>query len=681
MKKVSLAIVVVLMIFLSFWAGRHFDSSTSSGAETPGERQILYYADPMNPGFRSEEPGIAPCGMPLEPVYAETNGGSVPAGSPGAVSVNADRRQLIGLKTATVSPQPLTYNLRLYGKVVPDETRVFKLNASTDSWIRELSDATTGSFVDQGQILAEALAPAYYNAQVTYLITLDNVDRIKEQLGGQLRHQQGDLANNQMRVAVQALQNLGISDEQVEDLARTRKARPYLEVRSPTTGFILNRDITLKQWFKAAEQFYTIADLKKVWIYCDVYEHEARHLYPGMAVSVKHAQLGKSFAATISEVLPLFDPVSKTLKVRIDVENLRFDLRPDMFVDVEIPITMPSSMHVSADAIIETGTQSVVYVDSGDGIVEPRKVETGWRLGRRVEIKRGLMPGEKIVVSGNFLIDSESRMKTAASGYDIPTSQDPVCGMDVPEQAAMDSDRMVQHDNRHYFFCTQDCKLKFLTEIDRYTMDMAHEPERPVPASGAQPTIDPVCGMSVDEMKAEYEGWHVKLDGEPYHFCSQQCIKSFLMNPKKFIADQPKKTEENKSPEPTMGHGEIAQDHESHSMPMNKKASAEQGSVAESEPEVPQVAHNENAWSNPKAKTMQIRTKHVNVIDWDGEDKDVTEDSPEDWKGWGKFPGAEYLGLKDRKSAYSSTAEKSAAQDQPREHHDGMEHQDMKSDQ
>ena len=681
MKKASLAIFFILMILLSFWVGVHFDSGTSPGSGTPGPRQILYYTDPMNPGFRSEEPGIAPCGMPLEPVYAEADGGSSSTGSPGAVRVNADQRQLIGLKTAAVTTQPLTYNLRLYGKVVPDETRVFKLNASTDSWIRELSDATTGSFVEKGQILAEALAPAYYNAQVTYLMTLDNVDRIREQLGGQLRHQQGDLANNQMRVAVQALQNLGISDEQVEELARTRKARPFLEVRSPTTGFILSRDITLKQWFKAAEQFYTIADLKKVWIYCDVYEHETRHLYPGMAVSVKHAQLGKSLAAEVSEVLPLFDPVSKTLKVRIDVENPRFELRPDMFVDVEIPITMPPSMHVSADAIIETGTQSVLYVESGDGIVEPRKVETGWRLGRRVEIKRGLMPGEKIVVSGNFLIDSESRMKTAAASYDIATSLDPVCGMDVPEQAAIDAGRIVEHENNYYYFCTQNCKLKFLLDIDRYLMEMAQKSGSAVPASNPQATIDPVCGMEVDETKAEYEGWYVKIDGEPFHFCSQKCIKSFLMNPKKFMAARPPKSMENEKPMPAMDHGGIVQDHENQAMAEDKNIGAGPETFAVTEPDEHQVEHNDNAWSNPKAKTEQIRTKHVEVIDWDGEDKDVTEENPEDWKGWGKFPGAEYLGLKDRKSIYSSINSKSAAHDQPAEHHQGMSHQDMKSDQ
>ena len=128
--------------------------------------------------------------------------------APGAVQIGPVRQQLIGVKVATVESKPMTYSLRLYGKVVPDETKIYRVNASTDCWIRELSDVVTGSIVRKDQILAEALSPAYYNAQLTYLIALDNLDRIKRQLGRQLRHQQSDLANNQVRVSVQALQNL-----------------------------------------------------------------------------------------------------------------------------------------------------------------------------------------------------------------------------------------------------------------------------------------------------------------------------------------------------------------------------------------------------------------------------------------------------------------------------------------
>ena len=561
MKNFKVVITAVIIAVLSFWAGGHYGEKPPQGPDAQGPRKVLYYSDPMNPGFRTEKPGIAPCGMPLEPVYADAGDGHSASLSRGAVMLNLDRQQLIGVKVAAVETQPMTYTLRLYGKVVPDETRVYRVNASTDSWIRELSDVTTGSIVRKDQLLAEALAPAYYNAQVTYLIAMDNVDRIKQQLGGQLRHQQGDLANNQIRMAVQALQNLGIGDAQIEELANTRQARPYLQVRAPTEGVVLRRSITRNQWFKAAEEFYTIADIRRVWIYADVYENEARHLRPGMTVQVKHAQLGKTFDARVNEVLPLFDPLSKTLKVRLDVSNPRYDLRPDMFVDVAIPITMPPSLHVPADAVIDSGTKTVVYVDMGNGIFEPRRVETGWRLGRRIEITGGIMSNEKVVVSGNFLIDSESRMKTAAAGPAVTTSK------------------------------------------------------------------DPVCGMYVDKEMTERSGKIVQIAGRTYYFCSQQCMQLFGKKPQTYMDKERPLVDHAATPGRDLGWVDIVH-------------TGTGGQISEQGSDDPQT----DAHDYPGKQTSSTA-----VIDWDGPSTEKNGAPAKDWKGWGKFPGAEYLGLKHRK--------------------------------
>jgi membrane fusion protein, copper/silver efflux system len=550
MKKISAGIILVIIAAVSFWAGGHAGRHPQ-GSGHHVQRKILYYSDPMNPGFRSDRPGIAPCGMPLEPVYGDTD--ENPASlSRGAVKISPDRQQLIGVKVVTVEPQPMTYNLRLYGKVVPDERRVYRVNASTDSWIRELSDVTTGSIVTKDQVLAEALAPAYYNAQVTYLISLDNVDRISQQLGGQLRHQQNDLANNQIRVAVQALQNLGIGDAQVEELANTRQARPYLQVRAPQEGVVMRRNISLNQWFKAAEEFYTIADIGKVWVYADVYENEARHLKTGTTVMVKHAQLGKTFDAKMSDVLPLFDPVSRTLKVRLEINNPGYALRPDMFVDVEIPITMPPSLNVPADAVIDSGTKTVVYVDMGNGVFEPRRVETGWKLGRRIEITGGLMQGEKIVVSGNFLIDSESRMKSAASREYETTFKDPVCGMDV------------------------------------------------------------------DAEKAENAGRKIKFSEKTFYFCSDKCVHNFRKEPEKYFG------------KPVIKHA--------------ASAGTDQGSAE-------RIQKNGSVINETKADRKEnaaVSALSPGVIDWDGPETEKKNAAARDWSGWGKFPGAEYLGLKNK---------------------------------
>jgi len=484
MRKIIFTVLIIVIAALAFVAGDRYGKDQTGIAAKKTERRILYYTDPMNPGFRSEKPGTAPCGMPLEPVYGEvgadgkqviTSGG--PLQSPGVVTVTPARQQLIGLQVSQVVVQPMTYTLRLYGKIIPDETKIYRLNASTDSWVRELSDITTGSIVGQDQILAEVLAPAFYNAQVTYLVAMDNLDRIQKQLRGDVRHQQTTIGDNQIRLAVQNLQNLGITDAQIEELANTRKSRPYMQIRSPTNGVVLNRNITLYQWFKAGEEFYEIADLARVWVYADVYEDEAKFLKPGMEVKVCHEQTGRTFDAKISQVLPLFDPLAKTLKVRIDVDNPGYDLRPDMFVDVEIPITMPPSLHVPADAVIDSGSQKIVYVEIENSFFEPRIVETGWRLGRQIEITKGLMPEEKVIISGNFLIDSESRMKTAAGGV-IPTmSKDPVCGMFVNEEYAKLTGKTATYGDKTYYFCMDKCRDDFEKDPEKYAEQNTPEGE------------------------------------------------------------------------------------------------------------------------------------------------------------------------------------------------------------
>ena len=167
MKKSIVAIIVLSIAVLFFAVGRWYGKAQAPTLTTQSERTILYYVDPMNPGFRSEAPGVAPCGMPLEPVYAEVGEGqdnaALPVLSPGSVQIKPARQQLIGVKVAPVEIRPITYTLRLYGKVALDETRIYRVNASTDSWIRELSDVTTGSIVKKNRILAVALAATLWD--------------------------------------------------------------------------------------------------------------------------------------------------------------------------------------------------------------------------------------------------------------------------------------------------------------------------------------------------------------------------------------------------------------------------------------------------------------------------------------------------------------------------------------
>ena len=251
------------------------------------------------------------------------------------------------------------------------------------------------------------------------------------------------------------------------------------------------------------------------------------------------------------------------MKVRLETDNPGYSLRPDMFVDLEIPVRMPAAVNVPVEAVIDAGTRKTVFVDRGEGRFEPRPVETGWQMGGRVEIVRGLAPGESIVVSGNFLVDSESRMQLAAAGIYGAWHVDPVCGMQVDEGKAKATGKTVDHGGKSYYFCSDDCVGKFRKEPAKYlkgagTAAKSETPkpapaahgvhEKPsAPAAGGAPMenvsaesdalpIDPVCGMVVDPEESRAAGRVSEHKGRMYYFCTDMCKKRFDANPGAFLA-------------------------------------------------------------------------------------------------------------------------------------------------
>ena len=319
------------------------------------------------------------------------------------------------------------------------------------------------------------------------------------------------------------------------------RGRRKIEIRAPESGFILIRNLTLGERFQRGAELYRIADLSRVWILADIFENESRHFQPGISVKVTHPTLKKTFHARVSNVLPQFDPATRTLKIRIEANNPDYALRPDMFVDVEFPIQLPPAIAVPVDAVLDSGLRKTVFVDRGNGFFEPRQVETGWRYGDRVEIVKGLMPGERIVVSGTFLLDSESRMKMAAAGMatrveDRP-AKDPVCGMNVDENKAKAAGRISEYGGKAYYFCADQCKQQFDRDHKRYVdkpagsgkismVQVAHAEER---------AKDPICGMPVDPSAAAKAGRVSEYHGVKYFFCADECKQQFDQDPKRYV--------------------------------------------------------------------------------------------------------------------------------------------------
>jgi membrane fusion protein, copper/silver efflux system len=327
----------------------------------------------------------------------------------GTVNVPPDKQQLIGMRIGHVEKSAATLTRRLLGRVATDETRLYRLTMAVDGWIQEIFPVTVGSLVEKDKPLLSFYNPEFLGPLQAYFYALGALDRYEE--SGREPPAQIVLTKATIQQAVDSLKNLGMGDIQIDELKRTRQLTQRVVLRAPATGFVIARNVASGQRLERGTELYRIADLGHVWILVDIFENEAAYFRPGVIARVSLPYQRKSFDARVSDVLPQFDPVSRSLKMRLETENPGYMLRPDMFVDVDLPVRLPPAVTVPVDAVLDSGLRKTVFVDRGNGFFEPRTVETGWSSGGRVEVVRGLDPGERIVIAGIFLIDSESRMR------------------------------------------------------------------------------------------------------------------------------------------------------------------------------------------------------------------------------------------------------------------------------
>jgi membrane fusion protein, copper/silver efflux system len=429
MKKPFFTMLLIVLLIGSFLGGAWY-SQRGTGRKPEKDRRLLRYVDPMNPANVSDKPGIAPCGMPMEPIYGdEGSAGLNPPGtllsmSPGTVKITPQNQQIIGVQIGTVERIPGSYQVRTLGRISPDENRVYRLIAATDGWMRDINESTTGSMVKKNQLMARIniYSNDFFTWQQQYLTELNKSARLRQPETSQPEGMQPARKQPSTKYSIAEyyadrarleLLNLGVGEAQLEDLVRIGQFGTYVEVRSPATGLVLSRNISPYQKVDRGTECFRVADISRVWIIADVFNAEAQHIRPGMRARVSIPGQDTLYEARVNDVPPLFDASTRALKVRLEMDNPKNVLRPEMFVDVEFPIPLPAAVTVPASAILDSGRKKTVFVALGDGFFEPRPVVTGWRFGDRVEIVAGITPGEQIVTSGNFLIDSESRMRLA----------------------------------------------------------------------------------------------------------------------------------------------------------------------------------------------------------------------------------------------------------------------------
>ena len=494
MKKTISAVAVALLMIVSYAAGRrHTVENTREGTNS---RRVLYWVDPMHPDYKSDHPGTAPdCGMALEPVYEEPGASSVASTTrtlDGSVGIDVDKQQLFGIRVATVERTRGNEKIRVLGRVVPEDTRVYRITAGSEGFIRETYNDSVGELVKKDQKLATSYLGDTLAVASGFLAATAGVPGAVGKDGNRTVPFPGAV-NKQGVSSIQGyadrLRNLGLSDAQIKQMAESHQLPETVDIVSPADGFILARNITPGQHFDRSIEFYRIADLSKVWIVAEIFGSEVRDFRPGTLARVTLPDQGKVFSARVSSTLPQVDPMTRTLKLRLEADNPGLALRPEMFVNVELPVRVASGLTVPLDALIDSGREQRVFVERSKGRFEPRKVETGRRLSDRVEILRGLEEGERVVSAGTFLVDSESRLRSnpqppakpnphekvtprsnGKAGQAVHASQvkDPACGMMIDSAKAVSARNTVDRDGVTYYFCSERCKQNFTREPAHY---------------------------------------------------------------------------------------------------------------------------------------------------------------------------------------------------------------------
>ncbi|MEO5345107.1 MAG: efflux RND transporter periplasmic adaptor subunit [Magnetococcus sp. YQC-9] len=384
--------------------------SPASGAGE-GERKILYYRNPMGQPDISTTPKKDSMGMDYVPVYEDEMAGD--AGS-GAVRINLDKVQKLGVKTEVASRRAITRSIRAVGTVSVDERRLRVVTLKYEGWIEKLHADVTGLKVKRGQPLMEVYAPALLQAQQEYLAALRAGDAL-----GQADPETRRTAEELAQSALTRLGNWDLPEGRIRQLKEKRVAEKSVTILAPASGVILEKSAIQGMRFMPGEMLYRIADLSVVWVMAEVFEQDLPFVREGQEAEVSlNALPGRPFTGKVAFIQPVLSPETRTAKVRIELANSDGLLRPALQATVQLTSPVGESLiSVPDSALLDSGSRQVVLVERGEGLYEPRPVRAGAKGGGYVEILEGLLEREKVVVRANFLIDAEANLRAALGHF------------------------------------------------------------------------------------------------------------------------------------------------------------------------------------------------------------------------------------------------------------------------
>jgi len=366
-----------------------------AGPDASGKGKPLFYKSPMDPSFISTNPGKDSMGMALVPVYEGD-----PAANIDRIEINGATMQRMGVRVEPVRRDRLTRVVRALGRVDFDETRIATVNMKFDGWVEKLYVNETGQKVEKGDPLFAIYSPELYASQKEYLTLLGS-----------------DQARVQRLVAAarDRLLLYDVPESFLRGIEKTRKARRTVTIRAPVGGFVVHKVALEGSFVKQGAALFTIADLDALWVQADVYEFDAPWIVAGQKATVELDYLpGRSQEAEVDYVYPTLNEKSRTVQVRLALPNPEVALKPGMFATVRIQVQpVGETLVVPTEAVVHSGEFHTVFVSRGQGLFDPRKIELGVQGDGYYQVISGLEEGEQVVTSGQFLIDSESRLKEA----------------------------------------------------------------------------------------------------------------------------------------------------------------------------------------------------------------------------------------------------------------------------
>lgn len=385
----------------------------------PGERKVAFYRSPMDPSVRSDKPSKDAMGMDFVPVYEDepqSDGSGVPGRA--MVTISSERRQVLGVRSEEVKKTRLAHRVRTVGRVVVDERRLRHIHTRVDGYVEHLYVDYTGKLVRRGERLLSIYSPELVATQQEYLLA----HRAQVRLAGSAVPSAAQGSVDLKEAARQRLLQWHIRPADIERLEQAGQVTRTLDVHADIGGYVVQKMAFEGMRVTPADTLFDIADLSHLWVLADIYEYNLSSLALGTEGSISVASLpDRSWKGRVTYISPVVEEKTRTIKVRLEVDNSGGVLKPDMYADVVLHLDLGEGLVVPDASVINAGDRRLVFLDQGEGRFAPREVKLGIKVnGSGLQVISGLAEGDRVVTSANFLLDSESSLKAAVSGMSSP---------------------------------------------------------------------------------------------------------------------------------------------------------------------------------------------------------------------------------------------------------------------